>query len=381
MRSHHRKLVGAAGFVFALSGAPVNAQDSVIPGWTMQVEHANLRAFKAPNGQGVIAEQTIPPGFTTPLRGILDGITSGMRDCGRFDPPVMRNDLGFAALQSDGRGGKNFCRVIAGQDGGRTKVLILLSPTEDFGPLMRPAETLLRNTLGRATVAGLGTLPRPVPLRQPPLAPAATGPFWATVQTVTFTMWSDMQFHPTILLKDGTSFDVGDDTLSTFDIAASRRGDAASWGRWHQAGAHYFFTDSKGNQSDHVMGEGGIFRVFPASAGLTTLNARYKSVSGSTMGEMSMLSTRAIRFATNGRFTQDNSFIATGSGDVSGVSMGGGSARQFNGRYAIAGHTIVLTFDDGRHFEKFFGFGSTGSPARASQDMIFIGHESFVTDD
>jgi hypothetical protein len=212
-------------------------------------------------------------------------------------------------------------------------------------------------------------------------APALQGgAIWTKTHMTIFRQWGDLEFHPTVLFTDGTSMDIDDASLETTDLAAAHRARPGSWGTWRREGARYFLTDDKGNVSDYTLGGGGMFRAFPAAAG-ATLSGRYKSVSGSTMGEMSMLSTRGITFAPDGRFTMKNSFAASGSGADTGVSMAGGGESGFEGRYTLSGNRIVLRFADGKVKDLFFGFGSQGTPPRADRDMMFLGFTAYVLDD
>lgn len=211
-------------------------------------------------------------------------------------------------------------------------------------------------------------------------AASEKGVVWAGADLVVFTMGGDMQYHPTVLFNDGNSYDIDDASLETMSVASSKATEPALWGTWKRTGIRYHFVGSGGGTSDYELGDGGLYRSFPATPGMT-LDARYKSVSGSTTGEMSMLSTRGIRFRPDGRFDQDSSFAASGSGDVSGVSSAGGSQSQFRGTYRIDHHRIVLTFDDGRVLDRFFGFGSGGKPPTPDRELIFIGGTNYVTDD
>jgi hypothetical protein len=201
---------------------------------------------------------------------------------------------------------------------------------------------------------------------------------WSQVHMVVFRMWGDLQYYLTVLFKDGSSYDVDDASLETMNLAASKKSEQNKWERWRQQGDKYLLIDRKGNVSDFVLGDGGLHRSFPAPAQGMTLNALYKSVTGSQMGEMSTMTTSTIRFLPNGRFQRDNTFVASGSGDVSGVSMGGGSEAKFAGKYRIAGHRIILEFDNGKKWDYFFGFGSEGKPPRPDTHMIFVGDGAFV---
>ena len=152
------------------------------------------------------------------------------------------------------------------------------------------------------------------------------------------------------------------------------------FGDWTRSAATNTASSDEGRSADYTLGDGGLFESFPAPAG-RTLTGRYKAVSGTTMGELSMLSTTGIRFLPGGRFERASSFAASGSGDVSGVSSAGGSASASAGTYRLDGHGIVLTYLDGRVVDAFFGFGSEGKPPRPDTDMIFIGDTAYVLDD
>jgi hypothetical protein len=224
--------------------------------------------------------------------------------------------------------------------------------------------------------------PRQPTSRSPALPPAKqSGPISeANLDLVVFYQWGDLQYHPVALFKDGTAFDVDDAAIDAIDVARSRAEHRGSWGRWRRTGQKYFLTDAQsGRESDWTLGDG--FHVaFPAPA-TTTLTGRYKSVSGSTMGETSTLLTSTLRFLPDGRFTSGSDFAAVGSGEVSGVTMAGGSSRSSAGRYRIEGYHIVLIYDSGQTKQYFFSFGSSGAPARLDRDMIFIGNTAYVTDD
>jgi hypothetical protein len=202
----------------------------------------------------------------------------------------------------------------------------------------------------------------------------------SAISAVVFRMWGDLQYRPTVLLRDGSTFDVEGPSMESTSMGASRAADPTRWGRWRATGDRYSLIDEDGRSSDHVLGDGGLFRTFPASPG-KTLSRRYKSVTGSQMGEMSMLSTGVMTFSPDGRFTTARSFSASGSGDTTGVSMAGGSASRNTGRYTLTGHRIVLRFDDGTTKDLFFGFGGQGRPQRVDRDMIFIGATAYVEDD
>ena len=202
---------------------------------------------------------------------------------------------------------------------------------------------------------------------------------WPAIHKVVFHMWGDQQFHPAVLFQDGTSYDVGTEALAATSMADQRRDHSDRFGEWTRSADDYYLKDD-GRSAEYTLGNGGLFESFPANAG-RTLTGRYKSVSGTTMGELSMLSTTGIRFAPDGRFARASSFAASGSGDVSGVSSAGGSASASVGTYRLDGHRIVLSYSDGRVIDAFFGFGSEGKPPLPDTDMIFIGDTAYVLDD
>ena len=203
---------------------------------------------------------------------------------------------------------------------------------------------------------------------------------WSKTHMTIFRQWGDLQYHPTVLFADGTSMDIDDASLETTDLTASRVAHPTAWGYWRREGSRYFLTDDQGNTSDYGMGDGGLFRTFSAASG-TSLSGRYKSVSGSTMGEMSTLSTSGITFASDGRFTMRNSFLASGSGAHTGVSIGGGGERGFDGRYTLSANRIIMRFNDGDVKDLFFAFGSAGTSPRPDHDMIFLGFTAYVLGD
>ena len=64
-------------------------------------------------------------------------------------------------------------------------------------------------------------------------------------------------------------------------------------------------------------------------------------------------------------------------GIVSG-NAAGGNRRSTGGTYRLQGHTLTLTYEDGRTVRKSFALGATGSPARATNTMIFIGGDVYT---
>lgn len=199
----------------------------------------------------------------------------------------------------------------------------------------------------------------------------------ANVDMIVFYQWGDLQYHPVALFKDGTAFDLDDEAIDLIDVANSRASHPGKWGRWRRAGSQFFLRDgSTGRESDWTLGNG-FHPAFPAPPG-GTLTGLYKSVSGSTMGEMSTLLTSTLRFHPDGRFTSGTDFAATGSGDVSGVSMAGGASRSTAGRYLVKQFHIELIYDSGQRTSYFFGYGSSGAPPQIDRGMIFIGDTAYV---
>jgi hypothetical protein len=213
-------------------------------------------------------------------------------------------------------------------------------------------------------------------------AGGAPGQFARTenVHRVVFYQFGDLLYRPVALFKDGTSFDMDDEPIEQIDLARSRAEKRTQWGRWRNVGAKYFLTEGgNGHTADWELGTG-FYTAFAAPSG-TTLNATYKAVSGSSFGETSSLITTLLQFTPDGRFSTERSFAATGSGEITGVTMAAGSssgAKQ--GRYRITAYTIELAYDDGRKKSYFFAFSSSGKPLVLDRDMIFLGDTPYVTD-
>jgi hypothetical protein len=212
-----------------------------------------------------------------------------------------------------------------------------------------------------------------------PAPAAATSSAAGLIARVVFYLWGDMQFHPTVLLKDGTAYDVSGPSLEAVPPERSRLTHPKRWGRWQENGRQITLIDDRGSASKWTLGGGGLYQSFSARTG-QTLNATYKSVSGSQVGEVSMLLSGRMTFKPDGRFFKANAFNASGSGRDTGVTMGGGSSSRGGGNYAINGHRIILKHQDGRTEDLFFGYGSQGSPPRPDEDMIFIGATGYVID-
>ncbi len=207
-------------------------------------------------------------------------------------------------------------------------------------------------------------------------APAATISE-ANIALVVFYQWGDLQYHPVALFKDGTAFDLDDVAIDALDVARSRTEHPTKWGQWRRVGPQYVLkAGDNGRESSWTLGSG-FHPAFPAPTG-GTLSGSYKAVSGTTMGEMSTLLTSTLRFHPDGRFTSGSDFAASGSGAVSGVTMAGGSSRSAGGRYTMSKYHIDLLYESGQKTSYFFGFGSSGEPARVSREMIFIGDTAYV---
>jgi hypothetical protein len=239
-------------------------------------------------------------------------------------------------------------------------------------------------TTTRGTRRAPSTTPSTTPSEPRTASTTATsGPGMARaqdVQRVVFYQWGDLQYHPVVLFKDGTTFDLDDEPIEQVHIARSKAADPNKWGRWRNQGATYFLTSGgNGTTSDYQLGGGGLYTAVPAPA-LTTLNANYKSVSGSSMGEMSTLLTSTLRFLPDGRFTSGSDFAAVGNGQTSGVTMAGGSSNANAGRYRINGYTIELRYNSGQVKSYFFAFSTSGAAAALDRDMIFIGDTAYITD-
>ncbi len=180
--------------------------------------------------------------------------------------------------------------------------------------------------------------------------------------------------------RDGRYYEVEGPALEDIDLAAAQARKPAAWGRWKRQGDTFLLTDDKGRTHDHALQQGSFFKAFPAEAGGGKLARAYKRMSGggnsALGGTMAIAAQSRFAFAPDGRFSTATSAGATGANVAAYSRRGLGG-----GQYRIARHTITMTGPDGRPVREFFAFGSSGSPARFDDDLVFLGDRVFTEDD
>ncbi len=264
------------------------------------------------------------------------------------------------------------------------------APTSFRVPVVATSDTVATNAASRegsdsalvgfvrATVTDAITLYGDGSVNPPAAAPRRTSAISeANIDAVVFYQWGDLEYHPVVLFRDGTALDIGRDAVDDIDVSRSRASSPADWGKWRRDGLKYVLTSGgNGRPSAWTLGEG-LYPAFAAPAA-ATLSGRYKSVSGSSMGETATLLTSTYTFGSDGRFTEGTDFAATGSGAVSGVTMAGGASSARTGRYRLTRYSIELVYDSGKRARYFFTFGSTGEPLQLTREMLFLGNTAYV---
>jgi hypothetical protein len=192
-------------------------------------------------------------------------------------------------------------------------------------------------------------LPAPVPAIAPPPLPATTPPSALIVPPsmsqgryaytaapgagvklgqVAGILYAPLEFSEVyVLFKDGSFHESLPVALEEWNVAAAKKGDPESWGKWKNA-------STKGEFEMHY-GEGDTIsiaaaRIAPAPAG-ALLQGTYALQITDRSGEVR--TGNGITFAGD-RFKT--------------VSAGGQSGGQTEGRYHIADYTLTLNHDDGR---------------------------------
>ncbi|OOQ59423.1 hypothetical protein [Mucilaginibacter pedocola] len=178
-------------------------------------------------------------------------------------------------------------------------------------------------------------------------------------------------FEPVVLFKNGEYFDVGEEPLEQLDVVASKAKRPAAWGTWKKVGGTFTLTNYKGKTHDYMLGKGNWFPAF-AYTGALKLKKGYKKVSGGDYGNGTQaLFINKINFIDDTHYTEgSNSGISTPAATASRKSSSGGT-------YRISGNTIEFT-TEGKTIKRSFAFGASGSPAKASNTIIFIGGDAFT---
>lgn len=208
---------------------------------------------------------------------------------------------------------------------------------------------------------------------------------WKNVEGVYFRSYTGFgvggmvtsDYEPLVLFRDGTYYEVEGAALEDVDLAASRRAKPAKWGRWSRSGEAFVLTNSKGKANEYELQGGAFFKAFAAEAGGGKLAAKYSRISGggnsALGGDITIAGQTDLIFAPEGRYVREG-----GGGGFSSTTAAYARYSPRAGRYQIERHTITMTDPNGQVTRQFFAFGSQGTPARPSTDMVFIGDRVFV---
>jgi hypothetical protein len=205
------------------------------------------------------------------------------------------------------------------------------------------------------------------PVNKTNAAPAVEGWYFRAVSGYP----AAIAFEPVALLKNGDYVDVGDEPLELLNIAADKKARPTAWGTWKKTGATFYLTDNKGHVADYKLGSGNWFPAY-AYTGTIKLKKGYEKVSGGDYGNGThALIINKINFVDATHFTE---------GANGGVTSHGSSAWKKSsnaGTYKIYGNTIELIYAD-KTVKKSFALGATGSPARPTNTIIFIGGDAYT---
>jgi hypothetical protein len=184
--------------------------------------------------------------------------------------------------------------------------------------------------------------------------------------------YGGLSFEPVALLASGQYCEVGEAPLEDLNLAADRAQRPTAWGAWRKNGSTFVLTDAKGRPNSYELGLG-TGSWFPAyAAGAVPLKLAYKNASGGSVGGATSLVISKLTFVDASHFTEG------ANGGVMTANAAGGSRRSAGGTYRLQGHTLTLTYPDGRTVRKSFAIGAKGTPARPSDNLIFIGGDAYT---
>jgi hypothetical protein len=168
-------------------------------------------------------------------------------------------------------------------------------------------------------------------------------------------------FDSYAVFQDGT---ISRDLNEAFGDQTARN--PKSWGRWQQNGNGFNVTWNNGKTKK--LGGSLFYRTFAASSG-DRLEGLYRSLGGggntALGGDVTIVDSRKIQFYRNGSFEQSS---ARGGSSGQSVTSSKSSA---TGTYTLDGHTIELSYADGRTLRtSFFFFPAKGVK---TADSIGIG--------
>lgn len=179
-----------------------------------------------------------------------------------------------------------------------------------------------------------------------------------------------ISFEPVALLAGGQYCDVGEAPLETLNPTADKAQRPAAWGTWRKSGSAVVLTNYKGQSNSYSLGTGSWFPAY--AAGAAPLKRTYANASGGSAGTATSLVISKITFLDGSRFAEG------ASAGIVAANAAGGNRRSASGTYRLQGHTLTLTYTDGRTVRKSFAIGASGNPARPASTLIFIGGDAYT---
>ena len=180
-----------------------------------------------------------------------------------------------------------------------------------------------------------------------------------------------VDFEPVVLFQNGQYVEVGDGPVETLNATADRAARPAAWGTWRKTGTAYVLTNAKGQANSYTLGSGNWFPAYPAGA--VPLKRAYEKTRGGSYGAgTAALFINKIQFVDATRFRQGENM------GVSSPNAAGGRTGSASGTYRLQGHTLTLTYADGRTVRKSFALGAEGAPAHAVSTLVFIGGDAYT---
>ena len=176
-------------------------------------------------------------------------------------------------------------------------------------------------------------------------------------------------FEPVALLPDGRYCDVGEQPLESLDAAADQARRPRSWGTWRKRG-DTFELGPAGKAISYRLGDGSWFPAYPAGA--VPLQRTYQNSSGGSVGVATSFVISKINFVDDTHFTEG------ADGGVVTPNAAGGSRRRAQGTYQLQGHTLTLTYANGRTVRQSFAIGASGNPPHPSATLVFIGGDAYT---
>jgi hypothetical protein len=181
-----------------------------------------------------------------------------------------------------------------------------------------------------------------------------------------------ISFEPVVLFKNGEYYEVGDEPLELLNVAESKGKRPKAWGKWRKTGKTFYLTNSQNKTYDYELGSGNWFPAY-AYTGAVKLKPAYEKTSGGNYGNgVNALSITKINFIDATHFSQGSN------GGITTANAAAWKKTADAGTYKMYGNTIVLTFNSGKTVKKSFALGATGSPARATNTIIFIGGDAYT---